>query len=86
MTQERNRAYPYLGCCLCGQTVGEQFVHLDHDADDNDPDNLAWLCRHHRWMVDIGLFSPPALKEQRTGEPWRTTRRTSGANCWPTKT
>ncbi|MBR1147509.1 hypothetical protein [Bradyrhizobium sp. AUGA SZCCT0431] len=59
-------AYPYPGCCLCGQTVGEEFAHLDHEASNNDPDNLAWLCNHHHWMYDIGLFSAAALKLQRT--------------------
>ena len=58
-------AYPYPGCCLCGQTVGEQIAHLDHDAGNNDPDNLALLCHHHHWMFDIGLFSLTALKAQR---------------------
>ncbi len=58
-------AYPYPGCCLCGQTVGEQLAHLDHEAANNDPDNLAWLCNHHHWMYDIGPFSLAALKVQR---------------------
>ncbi|WP_271518710.1 hypothetical protein [Bradyrhizobium sp. CCBAU 53380] len=35
--------YPYPGCCLCGQTVGKGLAHLDHEASNNDPDNLAWL-------------------------------------------
>jgi hypothetical protein len=63
-------AYPYPGCCLCGQTVGEQLAHLDHDASNNDPDNLAWLCNHHHWLYDIGLFSITALKLQR--DHWQT--------------
>ncbi|TYO67086.1 hypothetical protein FXV83_07730 [Bradyrhizobium hipponense] len=58
-------AYPYRGCCLCGQTVGEELAHLDHEASNNDPDNLAWLCNHHHWMYDVGLFSVTALKVQR---------------------
>ncbi|MCK1498655.1 HNH endonuclease [Bradyrhizobium sp. 188] len=58
-------AYPYPGCCLCGQTVGEELAHLDHEASNNDPDNLAWLCNHHHWMYDVGLFSLAALKLQR---------------------
>ncbi|WP_212255656.1 HNH endonuclease [Bradyrhizobium liaoningense] len=58
-------AYPHPGCCLCGQTMGEELAHLDHEASNNDPDNLAWLCNHHHWMYDAGLFSPAALKVQR---------------------
>lgn len=66
MKQTRNQAearriakqiYPYPGCCLCGQTVGVELAHLDYRAENNDSDNLAWLCRHHHWMFDIGLFS-----------------------------
>jgi hypothetical protein len=65
MTQERNQpearriaklAYPYPGCC----------PHLDHNSGNNNPDNLAWLCRHHHWMFDVGLFDMEALKLQRT--------------------
>lgn len=59
-------AYPYPGCCLCGQTVGEELAHLDHEASNNDPGNLARLCNHHHWMYDVGLFSLAALKVQRT--------------------
>jgi hypothetical protein len=55
-------AYPYPGCCLCGQTVGVELAHLDHNSANNDRDNLAWLCRHHHWMFDIGLFSIKAVK------------------------
>lgn len=58
-------AYPHSGCCLCGQTIGEELAHLDHEASNNDPDNLAWLCNHHHWMYDVGLFSVAALKVQR---------------------
>lgn len=58
-------AYPYPGCCLCGQTVGVEIAHLDHNSANNEPDNLAWLCRHHHWLYDVGLFSIEALKLQR---------------------
>ncbi len=62
-------AYPYSGgaggCCLCGQTVGVDLAHLDHDAANNEADNLAYLCRQHHWLFDIGLFSLKALKLQR---------------------
>jgi hypothetical protein len=65
-------AYPYPGCCLCGQTVGIELAHLDFNPANNDADNLTWLCRHHHWMFDIGLFSLKALKLQRAY--WQTTK------------
>jgi hypothetical protein len=65
-------AYPHPGCCLCGQTVGVELAHLDHSSTNNYPDNLAWLCRHHHWMYDIGLFSCGALKAQR--EFWQAAK------------
>jgi len=65
-------AYPYPGCCLCGQTVGIELAHLDHNSANNDRDNLAWLCRHHHWMFDIGLFSIKAVKLQR--DYWQIAR------------
>jgi HNH endonuclease len=58
-------AYPYPGCCLCGQSIGVELAHLDHNSENNDPDNLAWLCRHHHWMFDVGLFAIEAVKLQR---------------------
>jgi len=38
-------AYPFSGCCLCGQTLGIELAHLDHNSTNNDADNLAWLLR-----------------------------------------
>lgn len=65
-------AYPHPGCCLCGQTVGIELAHLDYNPTNDDADNLAWLCRHHHWMFDIGLFSLKALKLQRAF--WQATK------------
>src|SRR5258705_305517 len=42
-----------------------------------DPDNLAWLCNHHHWMYDIGLFSLAALKVQRAHWQEMKGRRTN---------
>jgi hypothetical protein len=79
--QRRNQAearriakehYPYPGCCLYRQTVGVELAHLDHRAENNDADNLAWLCRHHHRMFDVGLFSLKALKSQR--DHWQTAK------------
>jgi hypothetical protein len=41
-------AYPYPRCCLCGQSVGvECRYRMPIHSANNEPDNLAWLCRHH---------------------------------------
>lgn len=57
---------------MCGQTFGIELAHLDHNGVNNAPDNLAWLCRHHHWMFDSGLFSVEALKLQRAY--WQITK------------
>lgn len=58
-------SYPYPGRCLCGQTIGQELAYLDHEASNKDPETLAWLCNHHHWTYDVGLFSLAALKVQR---------------------
>jgi len=50
---------------LCGQTIGQELAYLDHEASNKDPETLAWLCNHHHWTYDVGLFSLAALKVQR---------------------
>jgi HNH endonuclease len=55
-----------------GPTVGLELAHFDHNPANNDRDNLAWLCRHHHWMFDIGLFSIKAVKLQR--DYWQVTK------------
>jgi hypothetical protein len=52
--------------------VGVELAHLDHNSLNNDPDNLAWLCRHHHWMFDIGLLSTKAVRIQRAF--WQATK------------
>ena len=54
-------AYPYPGCCICDNRH-VVLAHLDHNASNNDPDNLAWLCPtdHHRY--DRGLIPLEGLK------------------------
>src|SRR5258706_8026318 len=83
--------YSYPGCCLCGQTVGEQIAHLDQNPANNHPDNLARLCHHHHWMFDIGLFSLDAIKLQRAhweatkGKPTNAFMKDPGRNARPTR-
>ena len=44
-------AYPYKCCAVCGLTQDALDVaHLDNDPTNNDPDNLAFLCKTHHWM------------------------------------
>jgi len=45
-------------CCICyglhkdSEPKAGQFAHLDHDATNNDPDNLAYLCLLHHDQYD----------------------------------
>jgi hypothetical protein len=36
-------------------------AHLDHNAGNNKPENLAWLCQTHHWMYDCGLYPRDAI-------------------------
>ena len=37
-------------------------AHLDHNAGNNTPDNLARLCPTHHWMYDAGLYPVEAIR------------------------
>jgi hypothetical protein len=71
------RAYRFRGCVICGVEIEAmlQAAHLNNDASDNDPDNLAWLCPTHHWMTDHRLYPVEAVKllrahwEERNAEP-----------------
>jgi hypothetical protein len=41
--------YPFKCCVICGIDLeyGIDIAHLDQNSANNDPDNLAWLCRTH---------------------------------------
>jgi hypothetical protein len=58
------RKYPFRGCVICGIELDAilQVAHLNNDPSDNDPDNLAWFCATHHWMVDHGLYPVEAIK------------------------
>jgi hypothetical protein len=58
-------AYPYPGCCICGNQCVE-LAHLDHDSSNNDPDNLAWLCPTDHFRFDRGLIPLDGLKRFRS--------------------
>jgi hypothetical protein len=32
------------GCCLCGEKQNLQLDHIDHNVNQNNLDNLRWLC------------------------------------------
>ena len=57
-------AYPFRCCAVCGLQVATclQIAHLDHNAGNNDPDNLARLCPTHHWMYDSGLYPVEAIR------------------------
>lgn len=66
--------YSFECCVVCGlQLPGALTVaHLDHEAGNNEPDNLAWLCGTHHWMFDCGLYPVEAVKLMRTH--WQQTK------------
>jgi hypothetical protein len=37
-------------------------AHLDLQAGNNDPDNIAYLCGTHHWMYDAGVYPLEAIK------------------------
>ncbi len=69
-----NLAYPFPCCVVCGLQVPTclQIAHLDHDAGNNTPDNLARLCPTHHWMYDAGLYLPEAIRLLRAH--WQVTK------------
>jgi len=44
------RLYNVQPCSVCGQT-GERH-HIDGNANNNDPSNIAFLCRRHHMIAD----------------------------------
>ena len=59
-----DKAYPFRCCAVCGLQMPAclQVAHLDHDAANNVPGNLAHLCPTHHGMYDAGLY--PERKER----------------------
>ena len=56
--------YPFKCCAVCGLQLATclTVAHLDHDASNNAPDNLARLCQTHHWMYDAGLYPIEAIR------------------------
>lgn len=67
-------AYEYACCVICGLTLPTclTVAHLDHRADNNDPDNLAYLCQTHHWMYDAALYPIEAIRILRAH--WQETK------------
>jgi len=59
-----NENCPFKCCAVCGLQITTclTVAHLDHDAANNAPDNLARLCQTHHWMYDAGLYPIEAIK------------------------
>ena len=50
--------YPFVCCVVCGLEIKTclTIAHLNHDAGNNDPDNLGYLCWTHHWMFDADFY------------------------------
>ena len=55
--------FPFKCCAVCGLQIATclTVAHLDHNAGNNHPDNLARLCQTHHWMYDSGLYPKEAI-------------------------
>jgi len=69
-----NEAFPFKCCAVCGLQIPTclTVAHLDHNAGNNAPDNLARLCQTHHWMYDAGLYPLEAIRLLQ--EHWQTTK------------
>lgn len=65
--------YPTKLCVICGAALETvlDVAHLDNDATNNHPDNLAYLCKTHHWMYDAGLYPMDPVKALR--DHWQRT-------------
>ena len=59
-----DRTYPFRCCAVCGLQMVAclQVAHLDHDAANNEPSNLAHLCPTHHGMYDAGLYPVEGIR------------------------
>jgi hypothetical protein len=64
-------------CAVCGfnHKAALGLSHLDGKRENNDADNLAWLCDTHHTMLDVGMYPIAAIKllrdhwNEKRGEP-----------------
>jgi hypothetical protein len=58
-----NERCPFKCCAVCGLQIATclTIAHLDHNAGNNRPDNLARLCQTHHWMYDSGFYPKEAI-------------------------
>ena len=56
------REYPFACCVVCGVEMCLEVEHMDQDAGNNAPENLAWMCGAHHSMYDVGLYPLAAIK------------------------
>lgn len=69
-----DKAYEFHCCAVCGlqSSAGLTVAHLDHNAGNNEPDNLAHLCWTHHRMYDAALYLPATIKLLR--DHWQVTK------------
>lgn len=88
------KAYTFRCCVVCGLQLGTciTVAHLDHNAGNNEPDNLAYLCQTHHWMYDAGFYPVEVIRHLRAH--WQSTKgipdhgprmRTAGADAARTR-
>lgn len=55
---------PFRCCAVCGLQLASSLTvaHLDHNAGNNAPENLARLCPTHHGMFDAGLYPVEAIR------------------------
>ncbi len=88
-----NAAYPFHCCAVCGLEIATclHIAHLDQNAGNNAPDNLARLCPTHHWMYDAGLYPVEAVLllqahwQKTGGRPCHKARRGTGAKAARTR-
>jgi hypothetical protein len=76
-TRRCRRSYPFEVCSVCGTQYALDAAHLDGKPANNDPANLAWLCKSHHWLFDHHGLPVVAIKILR--DWWQGTRGEPGA-------
>ena len=66
--------FPFSCCVVCGLQIETclQIAHLDQDAANNEPNNLARLCQTHHWMCDAGLYPIDVIRTLQ--KHWQNTK------------